>query len=129
MVVEGFTPNATVYHHAQLYWIILLQSNTQFTIHSLMLNLSSIAARPAAASILIDLATEGVFDDNEVPLYDLSHICIESFNQRRFSKTFYCHNSPPRFQHKIVIYHLDYRDTEYVSMKECVRCIKQAGHR
>ena len=119
MEADRLTTNNSVFHPGQLYWIILLQSNIQFTIHSLMLNLSSIAARPAAASILIDLATEGVFDDNEVPLYDLSHICIESFNQRRFSKTFYCHNSPPRFQHKIVIYHLDYRDTEYVSMKEC----------
>ena len=108
---DGHTINnvtSTIFHSEQLYWIILLQSNITFLIHSVNILSPHHLSEGYRSSIL---SSDDFAPEIDIPIDDLSQLCIEDINQEHNLKTFYCVNSKPSFWHKLVIFDTNYQPT------------------
>ena len=105
--------NSTFFHSGQLYWIIILQSNINFFIHSLNISTSHNLTEGYCSSFLsVDRNTNEFISEFDMPIVDdLSQICLEDINQEYNSRAFYCPQTMPGSWHKLVIFHSDYLQT------------------
>ena len=90
--------NSTIFHSEQLYWNIVLQNSITFFIHSLKILSSHNSTEGYTSSFLSIDANPNEFIANfDMPIDDLSQICIDDINQEYKSRTLYYPNSMPGF--------------------------------
>ena len=102
---DSYNVTGTPFHPGQLYWIILLQSSTKFLIHSVKISSHDFLSGRHSRILSISKASDDLLSQFDIPVDDLSELCIEDVYQEYNSKMFFCPNSTPNFLHQIVIFH------------------------
>ena len=94
--------NITVLNPGQLYWIIILECNIKFLIHSVGIFNAQVAPKDSP-TVVIDTTLAGL--QQEVPVPDLTKVCLEDFTHySQDFKIFLCHSSLYSNIHNIVVF-------------------------